>query len=653
MNFQACSDIIGRRKTTVNLEYFMSKKSKKKTVASTRKATLENEIRQREAKKANKKNLKTILLGSKEENKKSTTVESSKESDKEPKKTRKRLSPEHKQKIRGGLLILIGLFAITFIGWFLFGKLFSAESLANFLSANNTIAVLEINTDSSGNQTKLFYQTLSKYPVYQSESIVTVLNAISGIDYHKEIEPWLGRKIGLALGDNLQKLYFVESIDHAKTVDFISNKTLSKSGQADTGAQSDATTDYRGYKIYQFEIGRKFIGTFINNYFVVAEDQDYLRQTLDRYLDNQPKLSNDENYQKIRNNLPQGGLLFAYLNEHKLFDAITKDPKLSTEKGGNIVPFKPFLDLFAAEGFTVSADQGRFLVQSFTAIDKKSLGGQSLLTFSEKYRGDLLNIANEEAILFAGGHDLSKELSRFGDIFQSATQTSARIFSGLLEAQKERYFGKDISLKDDIYPLLKGEYLLTVENNFEKPIISVFLNLQNKTDDMVKLEKLISAFTKTGGIFTPRIQEVTLPDGTKGQEIVASPEKIERSDENYGSHTFTTLKLGNAGWSINMATIGDKLVISTDKESLQKIIDRSEGKITTSLAGNNLFNKDVKPLLQSADEVFNVKIGALSDVLGLTGNQILAPYLLPFSDFTATKNYFADGISTIYLVKVI
>lgn len=629
----------------------MGKKHKKKTLASTRKS-------QQEAvdKKNRKKKLKLNFQEVKEKAKEAKTEVIAATRDLlKPRHERKKLSPEQKQKIRGGILSMIGLFALVFIGWFLFGKFFKAEAIGNFLTANDTAGIIELNTDTASNQTKLFMQTLNKYPAYQSENLTALINRLTGMNFHQDIEPWLGRKVGIALTDNLQKIYFVESIDHNKTLNFLNNKTMAVPQHVFT------QTEYRGYKLYQFEIGKKFIGTFFNNYFVFtdrendlqAEETTPIKIIIDRYLSSQLKLTGDENYQKVINNLPQGALVFAFVNYQKLYNALTNDPRISTGKASSIIPFKPYLDLFAAEGVSIFSDKGRFVIQSFTAVNKKVLDNQSLITFNEKYRGDLLNLANEEAILFIGGHDLSKELGRFGEIFQSSTQTSSLIFNGLIEAQKDRYFGKDFSLKDDIYPLLHGEYLVTVENNFEKPFTTFLIELNDKTNDIVKVEKLISAFVKTGGVFSPRIQSVTLPDGTKGQEVVASPEKIERIDEKYGSTNITVLKIGNTGISIYLAVIRNSLVVSTNPDSLHKIIDRSEGKVSTNLSTSNFFNKNIKPILQSADEVINVKIGALSDILGLTGNQLLATYLLPFANLTATKNYFSDGISTIYLIEVI
>ncbi len=567
-------------------------------------------------------------------------------------KEKKKLLSAHKQKIKGGLLVLIGLFALTFIGWFLFGKMLRAEYLAEILPASNTVGVLEMNVDGAAGQPKQFYDLMAKYPVYQKVGLEKLLTLVLPVNFENDIEPWLGRRVGLGLvtgaqPGTLERIYFVESRDHNLTLEFLKNQALKSAKEEIT------STEYKGYTVYSYTLSNLFKFTFINNYLVLAENGQTLNALLDRISAGEARLTDDGDYRKVSNNLPQGGLISGYVNFQKLFDDLAANQDFINRKGQAFMAFKPFLALFKNGGVTVFADKGRFAIQTFTGINKDNLNNAGYITYSERYTGNLLSYASDDPVLIFGGHDLTKEISRMSEIFQGGTKTSNLIFDGLLQAQKDIYFGKDISMENDIYPLLQGEYLFTVDNSLEQPQLSLIMEMADKNKDTQLFEKVVSAFQKTSGIFTPHLQDVTLPDGTKGQEIVATPEQVERYDETYSDTNIATLKMGNTGWSVYYAYVGNRVAMSTSKDLLKNIIDRAEGKLEAGFTSSNFYKQTMASLMSTADEVANVKMGAFTEALGLNDNQMLKPYLLPFANLTFAKNYFSDGISTVYLLGVI
>jgi hypothetical protein len=652
----------------------MAKKSKKKTIASTRpqvKDTTKDTKPEKKKKilgklftqkmpKKKKEQIKEVVK--KEVKKEEITVESKPEDDskslkKEPSiqlvtKVKVRLSPEHRRKIRGGMLVLIGLFALSFIGWFLFGKMFRPQYLAEILPADSTVAIMEVNIDSQSGQIKSFFDLMRNYPVYQKDGLVRLITLILPVDFAKEVEPWLGRRAGVALVSTakkgeLSRVYFIESRDHNLTLEFLKSHAMSDAKEELT------VTDYNGYKLYGYTLSNLFEVTFINNYLVIAENQNTLKGLLDQITAGGQRLNDEDQYRKVANNLPQGSMIDAYLNLQKLFNVLSSDESFMVQKGQNFAAFRPYLSIFNAVGLTCFADSGKFVVQTFVALNKDELKDNKYITYNDKYRGKLLSLAETEPIVLAAGHDLSKEINRLEEIFLGSTQSNSSVFNGILEAQKEIYLGKEISLANDIYPMLGGEYMFEVEGSFDAPKVSLVLELLNQTQDKQRLEKVMSAFEKSGGFFTPKVQEVVLPDGTKGKEIVASPEKIERYEENYEGILITDLKLGETGLHLYYAVSGDKAIIGTSIDTLKNIIGRSEEKIKDSFTSTNFYNKIVSPLTRTADELFAVKLGAFTEGFELNKNEMLKPYLLPFSNLTASKNYFSDGISTIYALEII
>ena len=631
----------------------MTKKKKKKTLASTKpKAT--TEVTQETPKK--EKKLKKIFAKVKEsaKQKKDSIKQKLQErnlSDEqilaplEPVKL-SRLSPEQAQKIRAVMLSLIGVFAIGFIAWFLFGKLFRPQSLADLVSADRTIAIAEVNIDFQNDQLKKFDQLFAKYPVLQTQTLIGAVNLFSGFNYSTDLKPWLGRKVGVVLNKDFSPTLFVEVLDQQKALSFIQNQSMQ------TPQNVFQTLNYKDKKIYSTNIKVPLVFTTINNYLVFAKDQAAVQSTIDDF-ESGAHLGSDDYYQKVANNLPSSNLAFVYLSNKNLYAALQAAPAIFAAHSDELKKFKSFFDLFVGEGAVLISGNNNLVVQSFEAVDKSKLQGKALLSFDQSYRGNLLSFVANDSIFLAGGHDLSRELQRFSEIMDTGAGVDETVFKSVIEAQKQRFFGDDVSLEDDILPLFKNEYLFTVTNTFDKPALNLVLDLNDASSDLVKLEKVVTAFVKTGGIFAPKIQNVTLPDGTTGQEIIASAAQIERTEDTYESYNIVKLKIGETGWNIYYTISNNKALFSTNLDSLKKIIGISEGRTENSIVTSQSYLKNIQPYLGSADEIMNIKLGALTDALGLTSNKMISPYILPFNNVTATKNYFDDGISTIYAVEII
>ncbi|HMR01255.1 MAG TPA: hypothetical protein PKA32_02585, partial [Candidatus Gracilibacteria bacterium] len=65
---------------------------------------------------------------------------------------KKKDNVQTRQKIRGGILIAIGLGAIIFIAFFLFSKFFQPQPLAEILPAEQTLGFVEVNIDGKSQQ---------------------------------------------------------------------------------------------------------------------------------------------------------------------------------------------------------------------------------------------------------------------------------------------------------------------------------------------------------------------------------------------------------------------------------------------------------------------------------------------------------------------
>ncbi len=563
------------------------------------------------------------------------------------------LTAAQKQKLKGGLLSLAGLVLLTFIGIFVLGKVFRPESLADFLPKDNTLGLAEINIDSHSDQVKKFYDLMSKYPVYQSQNIMLLLNFVMPMDYKNDLEPWIGRKVGIVLMKNADQdngfspVLFVETKDKTKTLDFLRSKFVVNS------EDKIIQTTYSGYSMYSYTFGQNYNLFFLNNYLVIAQNEQQIKELIDEQIKPTTRVKDDSNYRRIADNLPQGSLVFGYINSDKLYETLAASPAFQGRRTKDLLDLQPFLKIFSSEGMTAFADNNKIKIQVFSNINRSALNGSSYITYTDKYQGKLMELADQNPILLMGGHDLNKEIKRMGEIFQSGDKSSSLIFDSILESQKQKYFGKDISLQEDIYPLLKNEYLITAGNSMDKPDFSLFLKLNNKPEDAMHIEKIAQAFIKMSAIFSPKIQEVTLPDGSKGQEIVASTKEITKYDNNYSGTNITSLNLGDLPWSVNYSVVDNTLIISTQVDSLHNILDRKNGTLKTSITTTEYYKSQLAPMIKNVDEIWNFQLSPVESLLGLTDNVILKPYIAPFNSVTMTKNFFDDGVSTIYSIDVL
>lgn len=560
--------------------------------------------------------------------------------------------------IKGVSFLLMAIFVCSVVAVLLFNKLTTPDSIAKIMPANNTIGIMEAIIDINHSQPQKFLELLSGHKSYLPENITALFNQLTPFDFNTEIKPWLGRKIAIALYDTssrqenrpLSMLAFIETNDPTLTLSTIQKRAPS------LGEQAIKKTDYNNYTIYEFSLSYNQAFSFIDRYLVIADTPETLKQYIEEYSTNNEKLKQNPDYKKTSNNLPRGSLIFGYINYEKLFDTLDKDSGFISKKGKDMLAFRPFLDLFKAEGLSIFADNEKFSAQTFTVLNKEKLDGSTFITYSEKYPGRLLSLVGPDPVLLGAGHDLTKEITRIEEIFRSGTNSPAQIFEGLIEAQKQKYFGKSIRLKEDIYPLLQKEYLFSVDNSLEKPVFNLLIELGQPEKDKRILDKIAEAFFNTGGIFSPKIVEVELPDGTIGKEIIASPETISRKSFIHNDTEIIAFQLGETGMSIYFSFIDDIFIISGNEDSIKSIVDRAKtdnNTTTDNFTSTDYYRKQVKPILRTADEVMHIKVGAVTEWLGLNDDPNLSPYLLPFTNMTVTKNYFEDGISTIYLLEVL
>lgn len=569
----------------------------------------------------------------------------------EPKEKSEKSAPKL-QKVKGLLLILIGTLLLVGAGTLLYQRILRPSDLSNYLPKDSTFALVEF--DISAPESQDLYSHISKYPVYQKENLTNQINTLLNVDYAKDIEPWIGRQIGLALIKNEGKeeapatvapVAFVEVKNFNQALNFLQSRKL------EDGKDALQVVEFEGESLYQYSTGSSLYLVFIDDYLVLGLEPAAVKNILKIAKDGNNTLEESEKYTKIAGNLSSNNIVFGYFDVDELTNFILDSPNFVAKNGFILTTFEPFLSIFDAEGFTITYEDKNLQLQTFTSLNKDLLEGKEFLTFQEKYNAQLAEFVKDDAMVVWGGMNLEKQLKRIADILGKGSGASMMIFEGVLEAQKNIYFGQDVSLHNDIYPLINKEFIVALYDA-QPPQVEVVLELDDEADSLDKIRKIVDGFVKENAVFKPEVREVKLEDGTIGQEIVGVPEEVKSTELEHNGQKMFALTLGSKNWGIYWFVKDKKLHLTTQKELIEKVIDGHEKPLNSS----ELFDSNIRPILSHADEVSYINLQKfLPHFLPTVENgdgSIIQLYTDPFAAISSGKNYFDDGISTIHNIAI-
>ncbi|MBU1446103.1 DUF3352 domain-containing protein [Patescibacteria group bacterium] len=556
------------------------------------------------------------------------------------------------KKTLGLSLAAIGLFLLMFAAFYAIARIFSSPSLANFLPENTTVAVVQININPGNEQVKHFFESLDGYAVYDPDAFTFVFDEFFNTEFDTEVQPWIGRQIGIALLEQgntdglVDNVFFIEVKNEDEALKFMESR----------GLQSEEdyilSDDYAGNPIYRYALSHSFKFTFVAGNMVIAENDIALKSVIDAAGSRSGRLIDSVLYQKVAHNLPMNSIVFAYSDFVKANTVLKSNGTFMSEKGRELLAFQPFLKLYKAFGVVGVMENQNLTIQTFMALDEEYLAGHDFINFDTKFRANLLELMQKDVLFYAGGIDLKKQLQRYSDFFSSGGEVSYLVFEGMLRAQKSKYFGDTITLEDDIYPLLQGEYAVAVTGTPDDQAFTIMLEMLDPMRDRDSIETIADSFIQTGSVLAPQVFEVELEDGTVVSEIRTVPEEIVRSTEDYHGYEINILaSSGNGIFSVYYIVLDNVFVLSTEKSHLEKSIDLfvTPGE---SMKESDLFLEIISPVIRTSDEVMFADISYLLDNFGgsLPAETLL--YLEPFKHFASGKNYFKDGISATNYIKI-
>lgn len=528
-------------------------------------------------------------------------------------KTIQRIPP---QKIFGAVLVLIMATILAVVGATLFQKAFGPSPLADLLPEKNTSALLQISTYTDHTQIEKALKLLDKTE-YSQENLKKLISEKTKIDVDLDIKPWLGRQVGAAEleiegNETLSTVFFFEYLNKDQSAKFIENLTKEK----------------------------KWFAAILGDYILASTDAKAVNFLTSKEAASLDKLSSSSEYSKINKKMPVNKVAFLFLNHQVGYEKIQQKYGTITSSEIYQAAMGPLKNLLSSEGMALIAKDDNFVINSYMSFGAPYLEGSDLLYFSKRYQASLTAFIPGKPLFVWGGLDAVSLVQRFIKIFSAGSKDSLEVFDGILKNYVEKYLSSNVSLDEDITPLLQNEFLVALSKTGDKNTYTIILELDDPESDALKLQKIANNFVTSGAVFEPHVEEHDLPDGTKAREIVASQQQLVKSESKYDSYSIYEAATEDSSWGVYYSVANDKAVISTNKDSLiesLKLIDKeSSGSFETS----NNFKLHFQPLLGSSEDVVFADIEQL-----IPGTKLV-------KSISTGREYFAEGILANYFINV-
>jgi len=576
----------------------------------------------------NKESKKEKALNKKQKKKQEKQSNQNKKADQKLEKSAKKTkSIKHKLEYLLVITLLIIFAAILVVlSYLVFQRAFRPQEIAKLLPADDTIAFIEINIDKDHAQIEQTIKLLSQYPEYSIENIEKYIdNQIFSIllntekdrlTLEKNIKPWINRQAAFAI--------FKDENGEIQTAIFL---------------------EYKDKKLAEEFIETSELNAKLVNKYIVISDTDYDFNAIDKTLYKTDK------YQKIKQNLPIQQIAFIYIDFDNIDNLFFQKFSFLSEQGISMLKIGPLIQSLDSEGISLFALEDEFAIQSFLKIDRELVENTKYLPSREIYQANLTKYISKDALLFWGGQNFENQIKRVFEITSKQHNSNISIVDKVLEQYTNKYFGEDIDFKNDILTLFKNEFIISLEKTEDIASYKIIFELDaNQSENEIeKIDKIIHNFASVTGAFDTKIISHTLIDGTVGQEIIAIPKEIIRTEEEYKDQKIITLGTKDAEYGIYYTLIDNILILSNEKVAIKNSIDLS---VTSdeSIRNQSIFTNNISQALQNSDEVSYLDINQILKIL-FKDNENIEQYNI-INSITNGRTYFNDGVVTLNYIEL-
>jgi|GEM_PF-2333353 len=545
----------------------------------------------------------------------------------------KKLLERNKKKSTALDRLLFGILAIGFLMMvvffvYLLWFTFTNRSVTHILPAGKTVAYFEL-------------EDLSLPPRLSQETVFDLLglSAVLKKAFNLEIDDlknYLSQgRLGLALikenGHENQLLLFFRMRNKRQALEFFESLSL----------DNETLTVYGDEKntIYSYPQSQRFVFSFVGPYLFITEKPSTIQMVQAVYRGKEPSLNSDQDYQKSLANLPRQAWGRGYFNIQML--------NFGSHNPLNQI-IEPLKHLSSHFVLAIRKEQNGFHFNTLLSLNPEHLALKKGYTDTTRFAYSLADyISSKTLAAYMGGANLSDEWQNTLETLSQLNPAYGIILEGILRAQVNRVFGDDVSLRNDIYPLFKGEYALALEA-LENDQLGIKLIL--KHDDRgfaeTKLEKLLDGFHVLAAQFAPKLKEFTLPDGTESRELVADPTRLKEVREIYEDYGINCLDVTDSTYGF-CYTVTDELIVMTNHpDSIKETIDLSLSPRFV-LSQFQPFRQSLSNLSAVSDEITFMELNNVNQLLKDSNVGVFVSVLAEsFEAVTWIKHYFNDGVST-------
>jgi hypothetical protein len=400
-----------------------------------------------------------------------------------------------------------------------------------------------------------------------------------GIDFDTNISPWIDQDIAIIVSSNKDFILAAKVRNNTKFEKFLDKLKLpSEEFMVDNFNNVVIKTPAFSSQIA--------IGRFQDWAFFAPS-----KMALKTILAGEKKLAQSKKFKKCKADMPFRSDAFVFFDTEKLFNILGQNSKFSAQK--------PLFDLtmkiLPAGGISAKFEKTGITFQTKILAEKNVFSKQKILKKPNQTMPELARFVPKNALFFMNGVDLFSKYEHTKKFLEEFDPQFSIIFEGLLQAWSKEVFGEDFNFEQDFLAQMRGQYAIVIdyaESNFPFLNFTLLTGFGN-SDVEQNLRNFHDAINFAQSQFSPKIETIKLPDGTKRDELVAAElgeipiQKIEIDGGAYfTAENFVSNKKFSYGFVENF------LVFSTHENALINIFKTFSGEIS-SFAENEDFRESV------------------------------------------------------------
>lgn len=466
----------------------------------------------------------------------------------------------------------LALFCVGLAGMFSF---FRGGGKLDRIFTDNAIIVTEFKLDSQTAQkfAELFPQTDFGAVFYD------LADNKFGIEWEKDIAPWIGGNGGFALFPQGDFILAAEYRSRSKAEKFAE---LFKIPSEEFQIQ-----EVRGGEIWTPAFSSDIALGFSKGYFFFSTSKTLLQEN---FLDSQ-KIAQNEKYKEVQKDLPHRWLAHVFVDTEKFAQHFANGAKFASQK--------PLLQAFSQSipgvGMTLGLQDGALSVDTKFLAREGVFAERDVSRDANQTMPELAQFAPQNVLFFMNGSDIYQKYVHTKQFLENFHPQFSVIFDGVLRGISRQYFGEKFDFEKDLLARLHGQYavVLDIEDTLN-PFVHFSLITGFGGPDMEKnLSELHDVIHFAQSQFSTQKKTVELPDGTTREELVAvDAANIPIQKKEFEGVTYFTAENITEEKQFSYTFMEGYFLFSTYEKGIQSFISTYQGN-SESLAQNEDFRESV------------------------------------------------------------